>query len=363
MKKILLVTLQGTNFGNRLQNYALQSVLINKGFEVYNPYYLPEQYSNFIKRLKNRIKYGLGIIGIKKYKQEILRSKKEKIFKEFDSKHINNMFYIDFKTVKKLDFSKYEYGIVGSDQVWHNWTRTSKELEYFYLMFMPKEKRKSYAPSFGFERFENDIEIHRKGLIEIEDLSIRENSGKIMINNLVGRNAKVVPDPTFLLTRESWEEFADKPAFKFQKKYAILYFLGEKPEKLNKLVDELRDKNIQIIDLLDYKSEFYFSTPNNFVWMIHNAEFVLTDSFHACVFSVIFFRKFVAFKRVDRYASNMFDRIETLLNKMNLECCIEDYITSIDDIFVFDQKYIDSKLSDYREIGLSYIDKLLELNR
>lgn len=357
MKKILITTLQGANYGNRLQNYALQEYLKKNGCEVYNPYYTPVEYSTIIGKIKHTIKKCLGRVGVLRFKNELAKEAKERLFHEFDKKWINNRFWINFKKTKEL--KKYDYAITGSDQVWHNWSNTKAELNYFYLDFIEKEKRISYAPSFGFSTITKDKDIHKKGLNEIENLSCRENKGVEIIMELTGRKAELVPDPTFLLETEEWIKFEEKPQYEINKDFVVVYFLGNIHEHAKDLIRQFNDKGIQIIDLMNTETKYFLSTPNNFVWLIHNAKYILTDSFHACVFSIMFNKKFVSYRRQDKYVTNMYDRIQTLLDFTNCNQFTEENIESLDKLDNLEIYDSAKAFEDYRKKGIAFLMKSL----
>lgn len=356
-KKVLLVTLWGNrNLGNKLQNYALQSLLEDSGFDVYTAV-LPEPFElNII--LKNGIKIFLSYLGMKKYisyKYEKVRQKKLKEFSDFYIKH--KLFINSYKSVKGMDFSAFDYGVTGSDQVWHNWYGTSEELEYFYLTFLPKEKRISFSASFGFDKFpEEDILLHKKMLKEMKAISCREKSGCRIIHKLTNRDAVFIPDPTLCVKKSLWIKLQKRPKEFKNKQYILLYFLGDITgdywESINKLALKL---NLPIINLMDINvKEFYLITPDEFVWMISHASFVCTDSFHAVAFSIIFEIPFSAFHRKQNQMEGMFDRIRNLLNLTQLERC--EYRGYCDDTVTEKQKReaLD-KISVYNSIAISYI--------
>lgn len=88
-------------------------------------------------------------------------------FDAFNKKYIKKGVELYFDQINPKDFEQYDIVVAGSDQIWHKWYDLPGELEYFYLNFVPQEKRVAYAPSFGFEKFpEADIELHKKGLGE-----------------------------------------------------------------------------------------------------------------------------------------------------------------------------------------------------
>lgn len=361
MKKALIVTLQGDNYGNRLQNYALQCVVGRLGLEVFTPYYKPEELSSLNRTFRYFLKILLGWLGVKQFKIHYSRYKRKQVFNLFNAEYIDNMFYVDFRKISDIDWSPYDVAIVGSDQVWYNWTGTKEELSYFFLQFIERKKRISYAASFGTSDLDNYIDIYRKGIEEIKFISVREKKGLEIINKLCGRQPYLVPDPTLLLTADEWIAFEKKPSFEHSKKFALLYFLGKKTYKATVMESELKNKGYQIVDLMNGEMACYYSTPNNFVWLIHNASYVLTDSFHACVYSILFRRKFVVFQREDRFIKNMFERIKFLLSLFNLENNFADNISSI---FEIDERLVYNNdtcclLDHFRQLGLNFLDKAI----
>lgn len=355
-KKVVLVTLQGANIGNRLQNYALQTKLEELGSEVYTPFYDTPELNTYAKRIKEVIKVLLGCLGINRYRSNLYRYKRNKKFREFDRFYIANMFKCKFRD-NLYAKAGCELAIVGSDQVWHRWSDDISELDYFYLYSYPKDKRISYAASFGFDVFpDGDVNIHKRYLMDMEYLSCREQKAQSMIYNLTGRNAKVLIDPCLLLGVDKWKECEKKPQGIIPREYVLVYFLGEKSTEYLRAINEFcKNKNICCIDIFDINDlRWYFTTPDEFVWLVEHAQYVFTDSFHACLFSLLFDRKFLAFKRIEVGMEKMFDRIETLLKLF----AVDNHIYK-GDISQVDIKYEKRNIDAQREEAVSYLKKAL----
>lgn len=298
MKKIGIITLNGDfNFGNKLQNYALREYLItNYECEVYTLW--TNDYKNSIF-IKNIIKFLLR----NKY---YLRTSK---FKKFN-KYLN---------VKSLDYQdNYDNYIIGSDQVWNLYDPVFNEKKYFAL-FAPKSKNISYAASIGTNQIPNDKkEMFINGINNINTISVREEKGKDIIKEMVNRDAKVLIDPTMLLSSEQWDKISKKPK-KICKKYILNYFLGELSDEINNEIHRIALENdCEIINILDKNDKYYISGPEEFLWLEKNAFAIFTDSFHSCVFAILFNRPFIVFDRQDKIES-MGSRIDTLLFKFKLE--------------------------------------------
>lgn len=361
MKNILLVTLQGSNIGNRLQNFALQSVLENYQCKVTNLTYWAPEFDTARKRTKFLIKVILGLGGIKKYNFQVYRAKREIAFHRFNIHNISNMLRIKFETVDKKNWGSYDFAISGSDQVWHNWSGKPEELRYFYLQFMPIDRRIAYAASFGFEHFPvNDEIIHQKCLREIHYISVREKSGAKLVRQICNKDVSITLDPTLLLTSTQWKQKMHCPKYHLQKKYVLVYFLGKITSECDKFIQKIsEDKNIQIINIYSENELEYFATaPDEFLWLVKNAFYVVTDSFHASVFSILFHKNLMVFNRKEKGFANMFARIETLLDLCGLGNIIEDNYACIET-----QKQnwedIDKKIDYYRNESLTWLKNVL----
>lgn len=356
MKKVLLVTLQGDNIGNRLQNYALQKTLQKLNCEVYTPIYDLIEFSTYKLKLKFIIKSFLGNLKIKKYKPYLYRYKRIKKYKKFNEKYISNMFRINFYSIFK-EKNDYDFVITGSDQVWHNWSNNGQELKYFYLEFIPPSKRISYAPSFGFNEFpKKDVCLHKVGLEEIKYLSCREKKGVQLIEELTDKKAKLVLDPTLLLEKEEWIELEKKPQWIHAENYILIYFLGDKSNYIENIKKFSKDNNIEIIDIYEKGSLCsQLITPDEFIWLIHNANYVCTDSFHATVFSLIFDIKFLSFRREEKGMEMMFDRIENVQEIFGVKNRVY-----IDDINIIKNSLDKISIDNIKNNSVSFLKEALE---
>lgn len=316
-KRVLLVTLPDNfNLGNRLQNYALQTTLTKLDCNVVNAVCIKkkEDVIAYIRKLY-LVKFGL-----EKDDFTIKRDTRIRKFYKFTRKYIVNRQVVRLNTIHKEDWTTYDYAITGSDQVWHNWWHEKGELEYYYLQFIDANKRISYAPSFGFSEYpEEDVEIHKKGLSQIKHLSIREKEGAELIEKLVGKKAEIVLDPVFLLEKSEWRTIEKKPQYEINSPYMLVYFLGERTGEYRVMIEKVAcERNLLVVDIFEAdKTEYFYTTPDEFVWLIDNAEFVCTDSFHGVAFSTVFNKEFLVFKRNN--TGKMFGRIDNLLSILKIE--------------------------------------------
>ena len=156
MRKVAIITLYSTNIGNRLQNYALQQILRQHAFDTYTYWYSLKPIG-----IKKLIKRFLGWIHVRKFRIDFAAWNRMCKFEEFTVKYIKKGKKINLN--KKIKYEdEFEYYVTGSDQVWHNWHKSENELEYFYLTFVPKEKRIAFSASIGLAEFPSeDMEMHR----------------------------------------------------------------------------------------------------------------------------------------------------------------------------------------------------------
>lgn len=321
-EKIAIVTLyDNVNFGNKLQNYAVQRCFELMGFDVEtlpcSRQLLPRRgVKIFIKRLVHRILQANGFEKEKRKYVEALSKRRENI-KAFSDEYIKIGADCGYTNIK----GKFEvkYFVAGSDQVWHYMKRGIKTLEYFLLMFATPSQRLTIAPSFGFDEFPKKyLKTYKKGLEGFEYLSVREERGAELIKELTGKYATVLLDPTMLIDTSEWLKILKKPSQYVNDNYIFVYalggFNGKVKEKICTLADDL---GLQVIDIMDIDSDYYIHTrPDEFLYWIHNAKLVVTDSFHASVFSILFNRPFVVTERSD--IKGMGSRLDTLFNKFGI---------------------------------------------
>lgn len=299
--KIALITLYANNnYGNKLQNYALQEYL-NRKFGVKVETIVPK------KPLLFTLKY---LLKVGKYKN--------KQFKRFDK-------YIT-KFKKKIDINckvfdyKFDYLLFGSDQIWN--TSFEGKFNLFYANFYTSIKKISYAASFGKSFIDEDYtDFYKKSLADFSHISVREEQGERILQDLFPkRKIEVLIDPTMLLNAEEWDHVSKKPTMLTTSKYILNYFLGELSDSRKKEIERVaKENNCEIINILDKDSPFYECGPSEFLYLEKNAFLICTDSFHSCVFAILYNRPFIIYDREQETIVSMNSRIDTLINKFQLK--------------------------------------------
>ena len=363
MKKILLVTIQDqSNYGNRLQNYALQTVLKDLGCSVDNLTTVKNYGASVSAEIKMAVKRVLVKLGRTEYNQQVAIDDRRKGCIAFTKRYLPDQVYTDRHSTESEDWNQYDYAVVGSDQVWHNWKRVYKELSYYYLEFMPHEKRVSYAPSFGFREFpQEDLAQHRNGLLGMKTLSCREQEGCSLIHSLTDRDAVKVLDPTLLLNRAEWLGLERRPGFDTGSKYLLKFFLGTVHPDYQEEIDRIAaDKGLNVIYINNRQDPArYGISPEQFIWLINHADTVCTDSFHGSVFSILFGKDLRVFRRNATKNGDMFGRLTDLLAPLGL----------MDNVFGIGNKLstqLSSEAKEYldreKENSIGYLARSLEID-
>ena len=367
--KVAIITMNdNNNYGNRLQNYALQRYLFDElKIRVVDTIWYEPQYTYKsqidIFSWKIWIKYFMNIKNVRSYlKRDYLKDN----IRMYNIGKFTNKINVKFICNLKNSLDKeYDYFIVGSDQVWNPnfWPKKSNYKNIRFLKFAPKEKRVAYAASIAIPSIPKDKEqFFRDGLNEMKAISMREKSGAELVKNLTGRDVPVVVDPTILLSKEEWQKIELVPEWYNGEKYILTYFLGNPSPIIENLA---KKNNWKIFNLMDKNNlDLYASRVEEFVYLIEHAELVATDSFHACVFSILMNTPFLVVNRQQKGVVDMTSRIDTLLELfgyqnryiVNGECNLSD-----DEILHMD--FSNVKAIQEREIARStaYMKKALKL--
>lgn len=232
--------------------------------------------------------------------------------------------YIPSVPMKDLvDDSQTAFFFLGSDQVWNpSWyDENGIKQNLFLLTFIPPQKRVCMSPSFGLpelpEKWKPWFTEHLK---DFPILSVREDAGADIIRNLTGQEAEVLIDPTLMLSVEQWRAISRAPRkVDVKNGYILVYVLGDISEEIERDINRIaEEKSLKVHLLMQRKDPYlYASGPAEFLYLVDHAELIITDSFHACVFSFLFERPFLAYHRKGAQ-THLITRIKTLLEKFGL---------------------------------------------
>lgn len=365
MEKVGTVTLHYPyNYGSTLQAFALQKVLEQMGYESeiidYICMYDFENYKLFrIHQYKNRPKTFLSdILYLKK------NLKRRHSFRKFHKKYlkITSKKYNSIEELKSLN-TEMDAFVAGSDQIW-NFECTGGVDSVYFLDFVSSSKKKiAYAPSMGQNgQNQKDLDTIKPMLESFNSLSIREKSMEKKLESLTNRDFEVVLDPTLLLKSDDYSTLLNKDN---DGKYIFVYLLepnNELVDYVSKLAKEKELKVLYISNITKKKifdsvnsENLYGLAPNEFLSKLKNAEYVVTNSFHATVFSIIFEKRFATFK-----TRKSFPRMLDLLGNLGLTNRIMDSNFNMDDQIDF--KTVNKKLELLKQNSINFLKSALSKN-
>lgn len=386
--KVGIITLffESCNFGGLLQAYASKKALADMNIigeqiaynkkeklkdKLKNREIITIVKSVIFKSIKFVKKQTKGEIEKKKKLKKLeknltLRKEKCRLFRE-EIKYIGPY---NIQTIKEclLECSIF---LTGSDQVWNpDWHKGA-----YYLDFVPKSVPKiAYAASIGKDELTKEqIEYAIPKIKRLDFISVREQEAKDLLAPYIDKKIKVVLDPTLLLTQKEWNTIAVMP--KIEDPYIFVYLLGNNMEHRTNIKQIGKRLNLKIVFLphihFQYEPadenfadiDLYDVGPAEFVGLIKNAEMVITDSFHGCVFSIIYHKKFWALKRhKDTEKGNMNSRLYTLFSNLGLEERLlddEQRLTEEELLSEIDYETVDEKLEVLRKDSMDFLENAL----
>lgn len=331
------------NYGGILQNYALQQVLKVMGHEVITIDY--KSHFSFKKYIIYTLKtFGLLLIN-KRRKFLSFYLKRNVHNQQFVNQYIRTTYSIKKYTTKIIEDYNLDAIVVGSDQVWR--PKYNNDLYDMYLSFIGDNDnllRIAYAVSFGVDKWtytEKQTEKCKKLVKQFNAISVRENSGiKLCEENLDVKAIQVI-DPTLLINKEKYEELC-KDVSVDNSSFLAAYILDLDKEKEEFIYNIAKEKNLTIR---------FFSADTNaslsiqeWLAVFRDAKFVITDSYHGTLFSIIFRKDFMTIGNGERGLS----RFRTILGYLQLE-----------NHLILNIKDFSSKIS-YVNINWENVDFLLE---
>lgn len=377
MLKIAFITFSRTrNYGGILQAYGLYQYLVDCGYDVEIIDYIPERCNVnnrelYVKRYtqKSRI-WGMCKLTRKIwdkffYPREI--SSYEPFWKFMDENVKFTKPYYSLEELKS-DVPEADIYITGSDQVWNSSFTEGKIDTPLFLEFAPNDKRKiSYASSFGSNTIDNKEANNVKKLLErYYALSVREESGEKILKDM-GLDGTVVIDPTMLCERATWDKIVSRKLE--SKPYLFVYLVKYNKKVLSMAKRVAKTMKLKLVvvtmnrmDAIKMHCGAVVSPSiNDWLSYIKCSEAVITDSFHATIFSILFHKPFVVNSGV---RASMSGRISTLLNTLELKQQ-ESNSFVVDEICNILKKAIDFKkadelLSASRDFSRAWLNEAIE---
>ncbi|MGD1816179.1 MAG: polysaccharide pyruvyl transferase family protein [Pleomorphochaeta sp.] len=355
MKRIGIVTSsKELNYGAILQAYAMQKVVEELGYKSELLWWDNQKKSHHDVRIRKVLSMSKDILRnpkrfvktIKKYNHALKKQFSDGsicFFEEFEFDKLN-IKYLSYSGMKKYTKNNDVIAVIcGSDQIWDSHALYVDP--FYYLRFAPREKRIAYAPSIGKSTIPKyNLKKIIKYISEIDYLSVREYSAKLLLEQLTGKAVTNVCDPSFLLTAKQWQLYEKK--INIKEDYVLLYFLDDPSESFKKQIrNYVVLMNIAVYALpyvFDYGIDVNYidAGPAEFLFLIRKAKLILTDSFHGTAFSINYQKPFLTYSRQYGVNEKQESRILDLLRIAGLE---GHYINEIKD------KKVDELLMEYED--------------
>lgn len=296
MKKVGIITYhRADNFGSCLQTYALQSFLNDIGFDAHIiDYHSPGQ--DQIYKLYHKV---AGPVDLVRNLYSFIYSRSIKkgrlAFAEFRKSYlVLTREFTDLTALHDLN-KEFDFFICGSDQIWN--PQTADFTEAYLLSFVDdKSKCISYAPSISKSEIrEEDAKLFNRYLDSFHAISVREIGGQTKLEEVIHRRVYVCPDPVLLIPRERWIGLVHNVS---RKPFVFGYFIGAVSDGRKFARDFCHRNHLRL--LMSYKNlrdcfsgaeKRYDAGPLEFLSMIFHAELIVTNSFHALAFSILFKKK------------------------------------------------------------------------
>lgn len=369
MKVAILSLPLHTNYGGILQAYALQTVLEQLGHEVV----LLEQEKQPEKlRLKKLLRLYIkriikNLIGRKCFIFYERRKEKEyPIISQYTQKFISKYIHRKILSFEHLTENDFDAIIVGSDQIWRPCMFPNIENAYLKFAIDWDIKRVAYAASLGVDYWEYTPEQTKNcGYLiqKFDAISVRENSSIDLLKKYFNVNACHVLDPTLLLTAKDYLNICIDVS---ESKGTLLTYILDEATSKSKLVKKIaREKGLKPYSVTakagnvkcPIEERIY---PSVEAWLkgFHDAKFVVTDSFHACVFSILFKKQFVVYGNRGRGMARFYSLLQSLDLEDRLITDLSQYkkLADID----YDRVYV--QLAQLKKRSFSYLEHALAIN-
>lgn len=369
MKLALLSFHTAANYGASLQAYAFERFLSDKGFDC--------EYINYVNasraheysmswhiwdslrqgKIKNAIAYALGspFMTLRKWR-----------FNKFYKKNLckTEQVYRSSREAASLN-DEYDYFLVGSDQVW-NPICNGDDAAFLLDFVRDGKKRISYSSSFGMSEIDDSHkEVYRKNFEQFKALAVRETIGQKLIKDLTGRESELVLDPVLLLTKEQWMDVMPKMAkkerfiFSYTNRDSQTTDFFKTGYKLDGRKHYVLSRYTRPQDFINSQTRVkYCMSPEEFLFVINNADLVVSASFHCIAMSVILNRQFVAFITGDEGKD---ERILNLLRTLHLEDRVFHNAMTVEEIKKpIDYSAVNNKIEEMKKESVDYLLSVLQ---
>lgn len=368
-KKVEVITLHRiVNYGSVLQAYATQETIKRLGYDVEFIDYYPERMHmlGMLKRIKNKGEKFQKSFFIRNIARIIIFPsylKRFNTFKKFIKNNLNlsTSVYYTYRDLLE-NIPEADIYCTGSDQVWNSEWNEKIDNSFFLDFGVRNKKKVSYAASFGKKELSvAELEETKKLLLKYDYISLREVSGVEILEKIGISSSINVLDPTLLLTGGEWRKIASR---RYDNEEYILVYNLNRNKKIDKYAENLSKKTGLKIRFLSYQfHEFYKRgriscniDVEDFLSLIDNAKYIITDSFHATAFSLNFNKEFIIV-----YPGKYSTRLQSILEVLGLEKRVAQ---SENDLNIINSKInyeiVSDKLNKEREKSIEWFKKALD---
>lgn len=293
------------------------------------------------------------------------KNKKDKIFRNYinEKLKISEKTYLTHGDLEETS-DKYEIFIVGSDQVW-NPLITDSDTAYLFS-FLPEESNIfSYAASMGVGKVNEKYELAiRKNISRFKGISVREKQTKNYLENLVPNDIFIHPDPSLLLSQEEWGDISIDPEYN---NYILIYSLRPGDEIYSLAAELSLSADLDIVEIatgLKRRKNIKYTKnigPAEFIGLFKNANYVLTNSFHGTIFSVIFKKQF--FVELCKTGNTWVNtRMTEFLDSIGLSSRYKKNMTLSEITKKIDYYSIEKILEEKKSVGIKYLTRICNID-
>lgn len=339
------------NYGAMLQCYSLKTYLENMNNDVIVINYIPNKMASFYSL--NPI-YAIKRKDIKALKNNMIRIKQFNKFNHFQKNSLKlrkKISSVNDSTISKLDSI-----VVGSDQVWNY--DIVPDLNEYLLSKCTSCNKVAYSASLGKKDISDKaMKMFSEQLLKFSGISVREKNNSVYLSNKLGINVKHTVDPVFLLSKEQWQNLSEKATIdKINKEYILFIDLFNSKELEEKAFELASKENIKVytIDPLCRNSNkktinLHDVGPIDYLYLINNAKYVVTNSFHAVAFSSIFNKKLVYYlnNELSNRITELFEDMKIVPKNDLVDFKANGISDSYNELIKYSKNYLRNILSQY----------------
>lgn len=381
-----------SNCGGLLQSFALQKKIEDLGYECEQICFSPEQKGyplswriehafslnpgEFVSRLFSKIGYSLSSERKRqKAIEAVVINNRNVVATAFAENIPHSMNVYSESNIYSLN-DYYDVFVCGSDQIWTPYWLGLPNWDFYFLTFAKEEKKKiAYAASTGVSTA-TDKYLKKAGALinRMDFVSVRELTAKRLLQKYTVKDIRVMLDPTLLITGDEWANFFTS-AEDDGKEYIFCYLLGNEQTE-RQIAKEISNHTKKELRALPYAAGKYCKwdegfadvnydslSPDYFVNQIRYSRYVVTDSFHATVFSILFHKQFVVIPRDnDKSKRSTNSRLYSLLEMLGIEDRVavdaKQALAKLNQMI--DYPSVENKLNSMRQQSIEWLKVALE---